>query len=80
MIISKTMSNSLFSLLFFALPSSCLRKVCWMSKSKNLGSGDRLKVVLDRGVYIIWELFGMNRVKWVIWIECAFQDPISKLF
>ena len=51
-----------------------------MSKSKNLGSGDRLKVVLDRGVYIIWELFGMNRVKWVIWIECAFQDPISKLF
>lgn len=80
MIISKTMSDSLLSLLFFALPSSCLRKVCWMSKSKNLGSGDRLKAVLDRGVHIIWERFGMNRVKWVIGIESAFQDPVSKWF
>ena len=49
-----------------------------MSKSKNLGSGDRLKAVLDRGVHIIWERFGMNRVKWVIGIESAFQDPVSK--
>ena len=35
-----------------------------------------MKVVLDRGMCIIWIEFGMNRVKWVVWIECEFPDPI----
>lgn len=47
-------------------------------KDKKLVSGEKVRIMVARNVLRTWSGLGVNRVKWVIWVELTWQSLFER--